>query len=125
LTGGDRWAILYLYKESTTKEQDMNTDTRPVIRMRPANGKSLRASDMPSAPVYVAMTDRFMSGWGCAEGLTNRHVILCDDYTEAVAIAERAEARPEMLRVSILTTKPRTRPGVLYSWANPEGWLRG
>jgi len=77
---------------------------------------STNVSDMPNAKWYVAMTDKFMSGWGHAEGKTNRHVILCDDIDDAYRIERRAYERDEMKRVTITSNKPRTRSGVLYSW---------
>ena len=77
---------------------------------------STNVSDMPNASWYVSMTDRFMSGWGRAEGMTNRHVILCDDINDAYRIERLACRRDEMKRVTITRNKPRTRAGVLYSW---------
>lgn len=100
----------------------MNTES--VTVHRPSRGHSTNASDIPTAPLYVAMTDRFMSGWGPAESMTNRHVVLCGDHAEAVAVAEAAKRRFEMRRVTVCVVKPRTRSGVLYSWSGPEGWLR-
>ena len=91
--------------------------------VRPSRGHSEQARDIPKAAVYVAMTDRFMSRWGPAEGLRNRHIILCDDWTTAVAVAERAEGRPEMSRVTLSRDRPRGRGGVLFSWSGPDGWL--
>lgn len=84
------------------------------------------ASEIPRAPAYVVMTDRFMSGWGKAEGLTNRHVIVCPDgFGQACEVERVAQARPEMLRVRIVTQRPRNRAGVLLTYSNPDGWLRG
>ena len=77
---------------------------------------STNVSDMPNAVWYVSMTDRFMSGWGRAEGMTNRHVILCDDIDDAYRIERLACRRDEMKRVPITRHKPRTRSGGLYSW---------
>ena len=77
---------------------------------------STSATDMPNAEWYVSMTDRFMSGWGRAQGMTNTHVILCDDIHDADRIERRASEREEMERVTITRNKPRTRSGVLYSW---------
>lgn len=52
------------------------------------------------------MTDRFMSGWGHAEGLVNKLVISCDSYSEACVVAENARSRDEMKYVNIRTSKP-------------------
>ena len=92
--------------------------------VRPSRGHSEQARDIPKAAVYVAMTDRFMSGWGPSENLRNRHIILCDDWDTACAVADRAEGRSEMSRVTVSRERPRGRGGVLFSWSGPEGWLR-
>lgn len=66
---------------------------------------------------YVTMTDRFMSGWGLASGLTNKLVIECPTYTQAEQIAQAAKQRSEMRRVNIRTTRPHYNPrAVLTSW---------
>jgi len=85
---------------------------------------STNVSDMPNAKWYVSMTDGFMSGWGHAEGMTNRHVLLCDDIDDAYRIERLACRRDEMKRVTITRNKPRTRGGVLYSWQHFSncGW---
>lgn len=64
---------------------------------------------------YVRMTDKFMSGWGVAEGKTNVVVVQCDDYSQAAKVASHALQRSEMKRVKILSRKPAARPGVLYT----------
>lgn len=70
---------------------------------------------IPDAPYYVCATDRFMSGWGQARGMTNRVVLPCRDIYEAHRVAEYAESRSDMMRVTINTTKPKARRGVLLS----------
>ena len=57
--------------------------------------------------VWVSMTDRFMSGWGHAEGKINKLVISCDTYSEAVIVAENARSRSEMKYVNICINEPR------------------
>ena len=66
--------------------------------------------------IYVRMTDRFMSGWGNASNAVNVLVIACSTYDQAVAIERAAKERPEMRRVAICNAKPRSRPGVVYSF---------
>ena len=80
--------------------------------------------DIPEAAYYVAMTDKFMSGWGHAAGKTNRHVIPCDTYDEAQAITENAMGRSEMVRVTISTNRPRAKDGVLLTYGDKAAWLR-
>ena len=55
---------------------------------------------------WVTMTDKFMSGWGRAEGKTNKFVIACETYDDAYAIKQAAKARSEMKYVNICWQKP-------------------
>jgi len=50
---------------------------------------------------YVAMTDKFMSGWGDASGKINKLVISCNTLEEAKIVAENAHRRGEMKYVNI------------------------
>lgn len=42
---------------------------------------------------YVTMDDTFMSGWGEAEGKTNKLIFKCKDKEEANVVAENAKRR--------------------------------
>lgn len=55
---------------------------------------------------YVSMLDRFMSGWGMAEGKMNRLVIQCDTKEEADIVRGNARARSEMSGIEILRKRP-------------------
>lgn len=55
---------------------------------------------------YVTMTDSFMSGWGKAEGRINKFVVVCDSYSQAEEIAQKAGRRHEMKYVNISKRKP-------------------
>jgi len=66
--------------------------------------------------IYVTMTDRFMSGWGKAEGKTNKLIIVCDTWEQAEAIERNANKRTEMKYVNICTNKPRYGSKVVESW---------
>jgi hypothetical protein len=66
--------------------------------------------------VYVRMTDKFMSGWGGAQGKSNVLVVQCDTFEQAEVIERNAKNRSEMRRVMICLNKPKTRHGVVYSW---------
>ncbi len=66
-------------------------------------------------PIYVRMTDKFMSGWGKAKGSRNVHVVECDTRAQADEIEAAALSRSEMQRVMILPTEPRARKGVIYT----------
>lgn len=37
---------------------------------------------------FVSMTDRFLSGWGCAEGKIAKRVVICDNYRQAQIIVD-------------------------------------
>lgn len=71
-------------------------------------------------PWYVTMTDKFMSGWGMAEGKTNKLIIECETYEEAQTIERNARKRSEMRYVNITRTKPRYGRNVLPSWKKYE-----
>lgn len=55
---------------------------------------------------YVTMTDKFMSGWGRADGKINKLVISCNTFTEAEIVADNARRRGEMIYVNITERKP-------------------
>jgi len=55
---------------------------------------------------YVTMTDNFMSGWGEAEGKTNKLVFVCDTQHQARIVYENAQAREDMDKIDISTSKP-------------------
>ena len=65
---------------------------------------------------YVTMTDKFMSGWGMAEGKKNKLIIECETIEQAEQIERAARYRDEMTYVNIRTTKPRYGANVLESW---------
>lgn len=67
-------------------------------------------------PLYVTMTDKFMSGWGMAAGKTNKFIVVCESWEQAEAVHRAAKHRPEMRHVSITDKKPRDRANVLLSW---------
>jgi hypothetical protein len=64
---------------------------------------------------FVRMTDKFLSGWGAAQGKRNVLVIACDTWNQADAIARAAHDRSDMQRIDICLKPPRERAGVLYS----------
>lgn len=55
---------------------------------------------------YVTMTDKFMSGWGKAEGKINKLIFICDNYDEAETVAQNAENRTDMKYINICSKKP-------------------
>ncbi len=68
---------------------------------------------------YVTMTDKFMSGWGRAEGKINKFVVVCDTYEQAEAIERNAHKREEMKYINITSKKPcYNSRRYLTSWRN-------
>jgi hypothetical protein len=65
---------------------------------------------------YVTMTDKFMSGWGMAKGKTNKLIIECQTYEQAVQIESAAKKRNEMRYINIRTTKPYYSSNIVESW---------
>ena len=66
---------------------------------------------------YVTMTDSFLSGWGKAEGRSNKFVIACDTLSQAIIISDKARRRSEMKYVRISSRKPCYNPSkYLTSW---------
>ena len=55
---------------------------------------------------YVCMTDKFMSGWGCADGKINIFIVECETKEEAIQIKYAAHKRPEMEHIKIRTKIP-------------------
>lgn len=66
---------------------------------------------MTNKKVYVTMTDKFMSGWGPAEGKINKLIFECEDRKEAAIVAENAENRSDMKYINITYNKPYYTPG--------------
>jgi len=54
---------------------------------------------------FVICTDEFMSGWGMAEGMTNRVVFPCVDMDEAKLVLSRVNDREEMTNAIITKTR--------------------
>ena len=75
---------------------------------------------MSTQKFFVTMTDKFMSGWGMAQGKTNKLIIECDTCEQAAIIERNALRRDEMRFVNIRTTKPRYGRNVLESWKTWE-----
>lgn len=50
---------------------------------------------------FVIMTDKFMSGWGKAEGKINKYIIECESLEQAKIVEENAKHREEMKYIGI------------------------
>lgn len=71
---------------------------------------------METTKLWVTMTDKFMSGWGRAQGKTNKFIVECDNWEQAWVISQNAKRRSEMRYVNICIRKPRYGSNVLESW---------
>lgn len=58
--------------------------------------------------LYLATTDRFMSGWGESAGRTNRFVVECDTREELDTVERNARRRSEMSRITVCLNRPRS-----------------
>lgn len=65
--------------------------------------------------VYVTMTDKFMSGWGMAEGKINKLVFECEDRMEAQKVFDYANTRSEMKHINIRYSKPYYNSNKYYA----------
>lgn len=59
---------------------------------------------------YVVMVDKFLSGWGGAEGRISKFIIVCDTYEQAIEMRNRCENWEEMRYVNIHYKKPYYSP---------------
>ena len=79
--------------------------------------------------IYVAMTDRFLSGWGEAVNKVNKFIVQCETYEQALTIERNAKQRSEMKYVNICLNKPRQKRNQLLSFRNydelGEVWKKG
>lgn len=64
---------------------------------------------------YVTMNDTFMSGWGKAEGKTNKLIIECDTLQEVEIVSDNANNRTDMKYVNWHMKK--------YPYYNPKKFL--
>lgn len=58
--------------------------------------------------IYVRMIDRFMSGWGGAQGKRNVYAVECATREQADRIEAVALRRPEMKYVTITMRRPKS-----------------
>lgn len=62
--------------------------------------------ELKSNQMFVTCIDKFMSGWGKADGLTNKLIFLCDNEHEANNVFENIEERSDMKNPQIHATTP-------------------
>jgi len=78
-----------------------------VIDKQQQADNSKQIENVSKDKIYVSMTDKFMSGWGQAQGRINKLVIECDNMREAEIVEQNAQNRTEMKYINICMTKPR------------------
>ena len=72
--------------------------------------RRIRRNQPLPGPYYVWMTDKFMSGWGRAEGLISKFVVKCRTFEQAECIVQNAEKRNEMRGVNFGRKLPYFSP---------------
>jgi hypothetical protein len=81
------------------------------------------ASEIPDAPYYVCANDRFLSGWGPAQGKTNTVIFPCSTMIEVHRMMSILEARNDMRYVRVCYTKPRLKArGYFYQVLDGKDW---
>lgn len=55
---------------------------------------------------YVTMTDKFLGGWGRAEGKIAKFVYVCDSLEEAGIIEQNAKDRHDQKNINVVIKKP-------------------
>lgn len=80
---------------------------------------------MRNKKIYVTMTDKFMSGWGHAEGKINKLIFECDNKEEAFTVMENAERRSDMKYINYSYNKPYYTPSrYLAQYKNKDEYSR-
>lgn len=74
--------------------------------------------DREAFPLFVSMTDKFMSGWGQAPG-RSLYSLAVRSVEEAERVIDNAGRRSEMRYVRVSSALPRKRPGDHLSVAGP------
>lgn len=77
-------------------------------------------AQIPNAYCYVTMTDRFLSGWGEAQGRNAKYVATCSSWEEAKIVANNASNRGDQKHINIRTSKPRVTDGNLWQLMTKE-----
>lgn len=57
--------------------------------------------------IYVCTTDKFMSGWGRADGLINKLILLCETSEEAAIVMHNAKSRGDQKYVTASSNPPQ------------------
>lgn len=71
---------------------------------------------------YVTATNKFLSGWGTAEGKINKLVVTCENMAQAEEVQAALRDRGDMKYINIRTSKPAYSPAryVISSYVYDE-----
>lgn len=65
---------------------------------------------MENKTIYVWATDKFLSGWGCAEGKIHKQVAVCENWEEANKMLDGFGNDSSYKHVNWSYTKPYFKP---------------
>jgi len=108
--GGRRGSTFFGWHESCTK----NTPKYPLrfnVDVSIGTTWAIVPGVMRCEMFYVTMTDKFMSGWGRANGKINKFVVVCDTLEQAYGVYKAATDREEMCHVNYTDKRPRYLSG--------------
>lgn len=74
------------------------------------NNHITKQSQILDAPYYITCIDTFMSGWGRAEGKSNKIIFVCKNKDQAYAVESNCEYRDEIKYVRWIEHKPAISP---------------
>ena len=67
--------------------------------------------ELKGSEVFVTMTDKFLSGWGCAAGKIAKRIIICPDRQKAELIRGRLyDPKHQMKNVNVVFSLPYYSP---------------
>jgi hypothetical protein len=101
--GGVRYRFLLAERRNFLRRQrDPNSSYYgvPISQLLKSNRRRVRRNEALPGPYYVWMTDKFMSGWGQAQGRLNKYVVRCDTLEQAECIYKNAQMRDEMKNIN-------------------------
>lgn len=86
---------------------------------------TIKTSNIMEKTIYVWATDKFLSGWGCAEGKIHKQVAECPNWDEANRMLRGFESRPsEFKYVNWGYSVPRWGGRYTYTVRPSSEWTR-
>jgi len=101
--GGKKYRILLAERQRFLERQRDPQSSYykvPISELLKSNRRRVRRNEALPGPYYVWMTDKFMSGWGQAQGRLNKYVVRCDTLEQAECIYKNAQMRDEMKNIN-------------------------